>query len=271
VVRTRLEEGISYTEFSYVLLQSLDYLELYRSYGCTLQFGGSDQWGNITAGVELIRRVEGARVHAMATPLITKADGSKFGKTESGTIWLDPAMTSPYALHQFFLNAEDEKVVEYLKVFSDRSHEEIIELERQTREAPQLRTAQRALADDVTALVHGLAERDAAIRAADAVFGRSDLRELPESVLDDVAAEIGGTQLEANGDLPTVVDVLAAGGVVPSKAAARRAITEGGAYVNNERVTDPDARLAEYDLLHGRYVIVRRGKRTVGAVSIRRS
>jgi tyrosyl-tRNA synthetase len=271
VVRNRLEEGISYTEFSYVLLQSLDYLELYRSYGCTFQFGGSDQWGNITAGVELIRRVEGARVHAMATPLITKADGSKFGKTEGGTIWLDPAMTSPYALHQFFLNAEDEKVVEYLKVFSDRSHEEIIDLERQTREAPQRRTAQRALADDITALVHGLAERDAAIRAADAVFGRSDLRELPESVLDDVAAEIGGTQLEVNGDLPTVVDVLAAGGVVPSKAAARRAITEGGAYVNNERVTDPDARLAEYDLLHGRYAIVRRGKRTVGAVSIRRS
>jgi tyrosyl-tRNA synthetase len=271
VVRTRLEEGISYTEFSYVLLQSLDYLELYRSYGCTLQFGGSDQWGNITAGVELIRRVEGARVHAMATPLLTKADGSKFGKTESGTIWLDPAMTSPYALHQFFLNAEDEKVVDYLKVFSDRSHDEITELERQTREAPQLRAAQRALADDVTVLVHGPAERDAAIQAADAVFGRSDLRELPESVLDDVAAEIGGAQLEADGDLPTVVEVLAAGGVVPTKSAARRAITEGGAYVNNQRVTDPEARLAEYDLLHGRYVIVRRGKRTVGAVSIRRS
>ena len=271
VVRNRLEEGISYTEFSYVLLQSLDYLELYRSYGCTLQFGGNDQWGNITAGVELVRRVEGARVHAMATPLLTKADGSKFGKTESGTIWLDPAMTSPYAFHQFFLNAEDEKVIEYLKVFSDRSQDEIAELERQTREAPQLRAAQKALADDVTALVHGSAERDAAIRAADAVFGRSDLRELPESVLDDIAAEIGGAQLEADGDLPTVVEVLAAGGVVPTKSAARRAITEGGAYVNNQRVTDPEARLAEYDLLHGRYVIVRRGKRTVGAVSIRRS
>ena len=210
-------------------------------------------------------------MHAMATPLLTKADGSKFGKTESGTIWLDPAMTSPYAFHQFFLNAEDEKVIEYLKVFSDRSQDEIAELERQTREAPQLRAAQKALADDVTALVHGSAERDAAIRAADAVFGRSDLRELPESVLDDIAAEIGGAQLEADGDLPTVVEVLAAGGVVPTKSAARRAITEGGAYVNNQRVTDPEARLAEYDLLHGRYVIVRRGKRTVGAVSIRRS
>ena len=271
VVRSRLEEGISYTEFSYVLLQSLDYLQLYRTYDCTLQFGGSDQWGNITAGVELIRRVEGARVHAMSTPLITKADGSKFGKTEGGTVWLDPAMTSPYAMHQFFLNAEDEKVVDYLKVFTDRSHEAIAELERQTREAPQLRAAQRALAEDVTALVHGLAERDAAVQAAEAVFGHSDLRELPESVLNDVAAEIGAAQLKTNGGLPTVVEVLAAGGVVPNKSAARRAITEGGAYVNNQRVTDPEARLAEYDLLHGRYVIVRRGKRTVGAVSILRS
>ena len=270
VVRQRLEGGISYTEFSYVLLQALDYLELYRTYGCTLQFGGSDQWGNITAGVELIRRVERQRVHAFATPLLTKTDGTKFGKTETGTVWLDPAMTSPYALHQYFLNVEDEKVIEYLKVFSERNRPEIEELERQTWESPELRAAQRALADGVTALVHGPVERDAAIRAADAVFGRSDLRELPESVLDDVAAEIGGTQLEANGDLPTVVEVLAAGGVVSSKSAARRAITEGGAYVNNQRVTDPDARLAEYDLLHGRYVIVRRGKRTVGAVSIRR-
>jgi tyrosyl-tRNA synthetase len=271
VVRQRLEEGISYTEFSYVLLQALDYLELHRTYGCTLQFGGSDQWGNITAGVELIRRVEGDRVHAFATPLLTKADGTKFGKTETGTVWLESQMTSPYALHQYFLNAEDEKVVDYLKVFSERSRSEIEELERQTRESPQLRVAQRAVADDVTDLVHGSAERDAAIRAAEAVFGRSDLRELSESVLNDVAAEIGGTQLDANGDLPTVVEVLAAGGVVASKSAARRAIIEGGAYVNNERITDPDARLGEYDLLHGRYVIVRRGKRTVGAVSIRRS
>jgi tyrosyl-tRNA synthetase len=271
VVRQRLEEGISYTEFSYVLLQALDYLELHRTYGCTLQFGGSDQWGNITAGVELIRRVEGDRVHAFATPLLTKADGTKFGKTETGTVWLESQMTSPYALHQYFLNAEDDKVVEYLKVFSERSRSEIEDLERQTRESPQLRGAQRAVADDVTGLVHGSAERDAAVRAAEAIFGRSDLRQLSESVLNDVAAEIGGAQLDANGDLPTVVEVLAAGGVVSSKSAARRAIIEGGAYVNNERITDPDARLGEYDLLHGRYVIVRRGKRTVGAVRIRRS
>jgi tyrosyl-tRNA synthetase len=270
VVRQRLEAGISYTEFSYVLLQALDYLELFRTYGCTLQFGGSDQWGNITAGVELIRRVEAERVYAFATPLLTKVDGTKFGKTETGTVWLDAEMTSPYALHQYFLNVEDEKIIEYLKVFSERSRLEIEELERQTQESPQLRAAQRALADDVTALVHGSVERDAAVRAADAIFGRSDLRELSESMLDDVAAEIGGTQLDTNRDLPTVVDVLAAGGVVPSKSAARRAIIEGGAYLNNERITDPEARLGEYDLLHGRYVIVRRGKRTVGAVSIRR-
>jgi len=198
VVRQRLEEGISYTEFSYVLLQALDYLELHRIYGCTLQFGGSDQWGNITAGVELIRRVEGDRVHAFATPLLTKADGTKFGKTETGTVWLESQMTSPYALHQYFLNAEDEKVVEYLKVFSERSRPEIEELERQTRESPQLRVAQRAVADDVTGLVHGSAERDAAIRAAEAVFGRSDLRELSESVLNDVAAEIGGATFWIN-------------------------------------------------------------------------
>ncbi len=165
VVRNRLEDGISYTEFSYVLLQSMDFLELFRSHGCTLQFGGSDQWGNITAGVELIRRAEGARAHAIATPLLTKADGTKFGKTESGTVWLDAEMTSPYAFHQFFLQAEDAKVVDYLKVFSPRSREEIEELDRLTSEEPYRRAAQHALADDVTALVHGEAERDAAVAA----------------------------------------------------------------------------------------------------------
>jgi tyrosyl-tRNA synthetase len=268
VVRQRLEEGISYTEFSYVLLQSLDYLELYRSYGCTLQFGGSDQWGNITAGVELIRRVEGARVHAMATPLITKADGSKFGKTETGTIWLDSAMTSPYALHQFFLNAEDEKVVEYLKVFSDRSESEIAELARQTQEVPHLRAAQHALADDVTDLVHSKAEREAAVAAAAALFGRQDLRDLSEPTLAAVVAEVGGVALPAEDELPAIVDVFERSGVVPSKAAARRAIAEGGAYLNNARVEDPDAVLTPADLLHGRFAIVRRGRRTVGAVTV---
>jgi tyrosyl-tRNA synthetase len=271
VIRNRLEEGISYTEFSYVLLQALDYLELFRSYGCTLQFGGSDQWGNITAGVELIRRAEGARVHALATPLLTKADGTKFGKTETGTIWLDPELTSPYAFYQFFLNAEDEKVVEYLKVFSSRSREEIEELARKTAEQPQLRAAQRALADDVTALVHSATERDRAATATSALFGGADLRELDEATLAGVVAEVGGVELGVPPTLPSVVEVLERSGVVPSKGAARRAIAEGGAYLNNSRVTDPEAVLAESDLLHGRYIIVRRGKRTVGAVAIARS
>ncbi|HEU5484666.1 MAG TPA: tyrosine--tRNA ligase [Microlunatus sp.] len=271
VVKARLEDGISYTEFSYVLLQSLDYLELHRSYGCTLQFGGSDQWGNITAGVELIRRADGRHVHALATPLLTKADGTKFGKTESGTVWLDPAMTSPYAFHQFFLNAEDAKVVEYLKVFSERPRDEIDELERQTIEAPHLRAAQRALADDITALVHSPAERDAAVAAAAALFGRSELAALTEPTLESVVRELEAPLLQVGADLPLVVDVLEASGVVASKSAARRAMAEGGAYLNNVRVSDPEARLGVDDLLHGRYVVTRRGKRTVGAVALDRS
>jgi tyrosyl-tRNA synthetase len=270
VVRSRLEDGISYTEFSYVLLQALDYRELFRNHSCTLQFGGSDQWGNITAGVELVRRSEGARVHALATPLLTKADGSKFGKTEGGTVWLDPAMTSPYAFYQFFLNAEDAKVIEYLKVFSPRDREEIDALERDTHERPHLRLAQRALADDVTALVHSVEERDAAIAAADALFGRSELDELSEATLAGVVSELGGAQLPSTGELPLVVDVLQSSGVVASKSAARRAISEGGAYINNVKVTDPDARLSTEQLLHGRYVVARRGKKTVGATTIDR-
>ncbi len=229
VVRTRLEEGISYTEFSYVLLQSLDYLELFRSYGCTLQFGGSDQWGNITAGVELIRRVEGARVHALATPLLTKADGTKFGKTESGTVWLDPQMTSPYAFHQFFLQAEDTKVVDYLKVFSERPREEIEELAEQARREPQARAAQRALADDITALVHSPAARDAAVQAARRCSADPTSIGLPADVLEDVMTEIGSREstLGDRQPLPSVVDVLATSGVVASRSAARRAIAGG--------------------------------------------
>ena len=271
VVRNRLEEGISYTEFSYVLLQAMDYLQLFRSHGCTLQFGGSDQWGNITAGVELIRRADGARVHALATPLLTKADGSKFGKTETGTIWLDPQLTSPYAFHQFFLNAEDEKVVEYLKVFSPRTRAEIEDMARQTAEQPQLRAAQKALADDVTALVHSTAERDQAAAAASALFGRADLRDLDEATLAGVVTEVGGVEFAVSPTLPSVVEVLERSGVVPSKSAARRSIAEGGAYLNNRRVEDADLALQESDLLHGRYVIVRRGRKTVGAVTIARS
>ncbi len=268
VVKKRLESGISYTEFSYVLLQSLDYLELHRQYGCELQTGGSDQWGNITAGVELIRRAEGARVHALATPLLTKADGTKYGKTETGTVWLDPAMTSPYAFHQFFLNAEDAMVGDYLKIFTRRSAEEIAELERQTREAPHLRAAQRTLADDITDLVHSVAEREAATAAAGAIFGRGDLGSLDAGTLAAVAKELGASTVPTGADLPSVVEVFVASGVVESKGAARRAIAEGGAYLNNQRVTDPDAAVTAEDLLAGGYLIVRRGKRTVGAVNL---
>ena len=268
VVKSRLESGISYTEFSYVLLQSLDFRELYRSYGVTMQTGGSDQWGNITAGIDLIRRSEGARAHGVGTPLLTKADGTKFGKTESGTVWLDPEMTSPYAFHQYFLNAEDAMVVAYLKVFSERPREEIDDIARQSEEKPFLRIAQRALADDITDLVHGRTERESAEAAGAALFGRSELRDLDERTLAAVAKELGAATVHAGAGLPSVVDALAASGVVPSKSAARRAIEEGGAYVNNVKVSDPDAALTSEDLLQGRFVIVRRGKKTVGALAV---
>ncbi|HIT76286.1 MAG TPA: tyrosine--tRNA ligase [Candidatus Avipropionibacterium avicola] len=266
VVAKRLESGISYTEFSYVLLQSYDYRELFRRYGCTLQFGGSDQWGNITAGVELIRRSDQERVHALATPLITKADGTKFSKSEGGAIWLDPALTSPYAFHQSFLQAEDAKVVEYLKVFTWRSAEEIEELARATAETPHKRLAQRALADDLTTMVHSAEDAAAANRAGQALFGRDELRDLDEATVAGVAQDIGAAAIAWGAEPPSVADALAASGVVASRSAARRAITEGGAYVNNVKVSDVDARLGDEDLLHGRWVVLRRGKRTVGAV-----
>ncbi len=264
VVANRLESGISYTEFSYVLLQSLDYRELFRRHQCTLQTGGSDQWGNITAGVELIRRSDGERVHALATPLLTKADGTKFGKTEAGTVWLDPEMTSPYAFHQFFLNAEDAKVVDYLKVFSSRSREEIEQLADETERAPHLRAAQRALADDVTDLVHGVGEREAATNAAQALFGRGELRDLDERTL--AAATAGLNPVSVNGEMPTMADALVLAGVVASKSAARRTIAEGGAYLNNERIADADAPLTRGGLLAGGYAILRRGRKTLGAL-----
>ena len=263
VVARRLESGISYTEFSYVLLQSMDYRELHRRHGVTLQTGGSDQWGNLTAGVELIRRSDQGHVHAMATPLLTKADGTKFGKTEAGTIWLDPTLTSPYAFHQFFLNAEDAKVIDYLKVFSFRSREEIEALERSAVEAPFKREAQRALADDVTDLVHGVAEREAAVHAAGALFGRGQLEDLTPQTLETVLGEVGAKGVD--GDV-SIVDALTLSGVVESKGAARRAIAEGGAYLNNVKVEDPELVLTPSTLLHGRFAVLRRGRKTVGGI-----
>ena len=267
VVATRLDSGISYTEFSYILLQSLDFRELYRTKSCTLQTGASDQWGNISSGVELIRRSDGGKAHGLCTPLLTKADGTKFGKTESGTVWLDPAMTSPYAFHQFFLNAEDAKVVDYLKVFSPRDHEEIEHLAHLTETEPFRRAAQKALADDVTDLVHSVAEREAVVAAAQALFGRGELSDLPASTLEAVLREVGITELEGR-ELPTIVDALVMAGVVDSKSAARRAVAEGGAYLNNQKVTDPEARIEVEDLLSGRFALLRRGKKTLGALAL---
>ncbi len=263
VVARRLEDGISYTEFSYVLLQSMDYRELNRRHGVSLQTGGSDQWGNITAGVELLRRSDKTMVHAMATPLLTKADGTKFGKTEAGTVWLDPGLTSVYAFHQFFLNAEDAKVIDYLKVFSFRSREEIEELERATEAEPHKRAAQRALADDVTDLVHGVAEREAASAAAQALFGRGELADLPATTLQGVMREVGAAEVEA---LPTIAEAFTMARLVDSKSAARRAINEGGAYLNNVKVTDAELQLGPEHLLDGRFIVLRRGRRTVGGL-----
>ncbi len=267
VVRNRLESGISFTEFSYVLLQALDFRELFRRHHVTVQTGGSDQWGNLTAGVELIRRSEGARAHALATPLLTKADGTKFGKTESGTVWLDPEMTSPYAFHQFFLSAEDSMVGTYLRVFSMRSREEIEDLERQAREEPHRRAAQRALADDATDLVHSVGEREAAVAAAAALFGNGDLGSLPAGVLQAVAREVGGGSV-ASLDRVTIAQAMHTAGVVSSLSAGRRAVNEGGAYLNNVRVTDPAYELGASDLLAGGHLVLRRGKRTVGILKV---
>ena len=266
VVRARLESGISYTEFSYQLLQANDFYELNRRYGCTLQYGGSDQWGNITAGVDYVRRRGGGKVHAFTTPLVTKADGTKFGKTEGGAVWLDPEMTSPYAFYQFWINTDDADVVTYLKYFSFRSHEELDELAKATAERPAAREAQRALAEELTTLVHGERECAQAVAASRALFGRGSLADLEPATLRAALAEAGLVTVSA--PLPPVANLMKEAGVVGSLNEARRTIAEGGAYVNNQRVADPAAEVDPGDLLHGRYLVLRRGKRTVAGVEV---
>lgn len=261
--RLNSEQGISFTEFSYQILQGMDFLELFRRHGVTLQTGGNDQWGNLLSGVELIRRSEGSAAHALTTPLITKADGTKFGKTESGTVWLDPELTTPYAFYQFWLNADDADVVGYLKVFTFRTQDEIAELAEATTSRPAAREAQRALAHDVTSLVHGRDAADKVVAASQALFGRGSLADLDAATLAAAVAELPSATGRA-GD--SIVDLLAATGVVKSKGEARRAIGEGGASVNNVRVADEDAQLASDDLLHGRWAVLRRGKRTLAVV-----
>jgi tyrosyl-tRNA synthetase len=271
--RLHSEIGIGYAEFSYQILQALDYLELYRRYGCTLQTGGSDQWGNLTAGVDLIRRVEGISVHALATPLLTKADGTKYGKTAGGAVWLDPEMLSPYGFYQFWLNLDDADVPSHLRIMSFRSREEIEELENATADRPAARAAQRALAEELTTLVHGQDETARVVAASHALFGRGELAELDERTLAAALTETEPARLEVEDELPPYVDLFAAAGVVESKSAARRALAEGGAYVNNVRLdpsTPPDAAPSRDDLLHGRWLVLRRGKRTVGGVEVLR-
>jgi tyrosyl-tRNA synthetase len=270
VVRRRLDEGISYTEFSYVLLQSMDFLNLYRDYGVTLQFGGSDQWGNITAGVDLIRRADAGKAHAMATPLLTKSDGTKYGKTEGGALWLDPQMMSPYAFHQFWLNVEDEKVGELLRIFTFLPREEIEALEEQTAQKPFLREGQRRLADEVTTLVHGAEETERAKSAAAALFGGGDLTALDPATLTAALREAGSAQVSRDdGALPTVVDLLVESGLCKSKGEARRTVSEGGAYVNNERVADAEWRPDSEHLLAGSWLVLRRGKKKLAGVQVR--
>jgi tyrosyl-tRNA synthetase len=268
-VRARLESGgISYTEFSYQILQAYDFLELFRRHGCTLQIGGSDQWGNLVSGVDLIRRVTGETVHALATPLITKPDGTKYGKTEGGAIWISADLMSPYAFYQFWLNRADEEVPGLLRVFSFRSRGEIEALEEEIRERPAGRMAQRVLAAEVTELVHGAEETGKAIAASHALFGQGDLAKLDESTLAAALAEIPATTVPAGADLPPVADLMVATGIVGSKSAGRRAIAEGGAYLNNRRVQSPDEQPGHGDLLHGRYLVLRRGKRTVAGACV---
>jgi tyrosyl-tRNA synthetase len=263
--RLASQEGISYTEFSYQLLQALDYLELYRVHGCTLQTGGSDQWGNITAGVDLVHKAEGATVHALVTPLITDAAGVKYGKSEGNAIWMSADMTSPYAFYQYFVNVEDASVVKLLKFFTDRSASEIAELERQVREEPFRRAAQRALAADVTTLVHGAAASAAVQAASEALFGNGDLEALDEGTLVDATEELPGATVAAG---TSVVDALVAVGLVDSRNAARRAIGEGGASVNNTRVADPERVLDADDFLHGRVALLRRGRKSLAAARL---
>jgi tyrosyl-tRNA synthetase len=265
--RLNSEAGISYTEFSYQILQGLDFLELYRSYGCLLQTGGSDQWGNLTRGTDLIHRVEGARAHAIGTPLITNSDGTKFGKTEGNAIWLDPQLTSPYAMYQFWLNTDDADVIDRLKVFTFLPRAEIGRLERTVEDAPFRREAQRTLAREVTGLVHGEAAVDGVIAASEALFGQGDLAGLDQEVLASALREIPNTTTPAT---TTVAQALADTGLCASLSEGRRAIVQGGVYLNNAKVTDEAATLAGA-ALPGGAAVLRRGKRTLAGIFLETS
>lgn len=264
--RLASDEGISFTEFSYQLLQANDFRELYRNFHCVMQTGGNDQWGNLLGGAELIRKAEGATVHVMTTPLITKADGTKFGKSEGGAIWLDPALLSPFAFYQFWLAADDADVIRFLKVFSFRSREEIAGLAEAVAQRPKVREAQRALAHDVTTLVHGEAAALGAQRAAAALWGGEGLFELDARTLADATKELPSCAL-AVGEA-TIVDLFLATGLERGRSAARRTVAAGGAYLNNVKVADEDAAITEDDLLAGGCVLVRKGRRNLAVARV---
>lgn len=268
-VKRRLEgDGMSYTEFSYLLLQSYDYLRLFRSHGCRLQVGGSDQWGNIIGGVDLVRRVEASAVHAVTTPLVTDAEGRKFGKsTGGGSLWLDPAMTSPYAWYQYFVNVADADVGGYLRLFTFLGQQELDDLAEQTVSRPHARAAQRRLAEEMTTLVHGAQETRRVARASQALFGHADLGELDAATLGVVLAEIPSARVPLTA-APNLVDLLVESGLAASKGAARRTIAEGGAYVNNAKASDPEWAPSASNLLHGRWLVLRRGKRHTAGVDL---
>lgn len=268
VKRRLAAEGMSYTEFSYLLLQSQDYLHLYRTHGCRLQIGGSDQWGNIVGGVELIRRVESGSVHALTVPLVTDTEGRKFGKsTGGGNIWLDPEMTSPYAWYQYFVNVADADVGRYLRLFTFLQQEEIEVIEREIAERPHLRAGQRRLAAELTTLVHGRHQTDQVTAASGALFGRGDLRELDAATLDAALAEVP-TAAVGIAERPTIVDLLVATGLADSRGAARRTVGEGGAYVNNVKISDEHWIPATADALPGGWLVVRRGKRNLAGARL---
>jgi len=268
-VSSRLESGgISYTEFSYQVLQAFDYLELYRRDNCKLQLGGSDQWGNIVAGLDLIRKVEGGSAHAFTIPLMAKSDGSKFGKTAGGSVWLDSEMTSPYAFYQFWINTEDADVVKYLKVFSFKDRTEIERLIETVKTNPGAREAQRELARELTTLVHGSSECEKVEAASKALFGQGELNELDEKTLAAALSQLPKTSIAKGEAFPSWVDLLTATGVVDSKSAARRIVKENGAYLNNEKISGEDFAPTAENLIHGRFLVLRKGKRDLASVEV---
>ncbi len=268
-VASRLESGgISYTEFSYQVMQAFDYLELFRRHNCALQIGGSDQWGNIVAGVDLIRRVEAKSAHALTIPLLAKADGTKFGKTAEGAIWLDPTMTSAYALFQFFLNSDDRDVEQLLKTFSFKSRSELEALFESLKTNPGAREAHRELAREVTTLLHGPDQAQKVEAAAKALFGQGEIRDLDIETLKSALAELPKSRIKKGEEIPSWVDLVTSSGVVESKSAARRVIKEGGAYLNNEKISGEDFTPKSSDLLHGQFLLLRKGKRDLVAVEI---